>query len=123
MARILIADDDPDYLSAFREGMAALGHEVVGVGTGAEAVEALSDGVFDIVFLDVFMNGGGAISVIHTVKNIDPDVSVVIITGKTTILNSPILEDGLRLAKAKISKSASLAELDRLVRNNGRRTS
>lgn len=123
MARILIADDDPDYLSAFCEGLTALGHVVTGVGNGKEALKSLQEATYDIVFLDVFMSGGGAISLIHMVKNADPGIPAVIITGKATILDSPILAEGLRLATAKIAKTTTLVDLDKLVRRYARGTS
>ncbi|WP_010140936.1 response regulator [Oceanicola sp. S124] len=116
MARILIADDDPDYLSAFSEGLKVLGHDIHGVGSGEEALTALAGQDFDVVFLDVFMQGGGAISLLHAVNEAAPGMPVVVITGKAGMLDSPILTEGLRFASAKISKMTQLSELDRLVR-------
>lgn len=115
MARILIADDDADYLQVFQEGMEALGHEVAGVPSGSEVLPMLERTKFDVVFLDVVMEGGGAISVLHAVREIDPDIPVAVITGRLELADSPLFRDGLRLAQAKLRKTATLAELDNVV--------
>ncbi|WP_424929289.1 response regulator [Amaricoccus tamworthensis] len=116
MARILIADDDADYLRVFQEGMEALGHEVEGVPSGSEVVPMLENAKFDVIFLDVVMAGGGAITVLHAVREYDPDIPVAIITGRLELADSPLFLNGLRLAQAKLQKTATLAELDNVVR-------
>jgi DNA-binding NtrC family response regulator len=116
LARILIADDDPDYLAAFCDGMKALGHQVTGVDQGSQVVPILQADPYDIVFLDVLMKGGGAITLIHAVRAADTNIPVVIITGKSEIIASPLFEQGLRQAQAKVTKTASLVDLERLVR-------
>tara|TARA_R110000868_G_scaffold314417_1_gene575388 strand:+ start:33617 stop:33979 length:363 start_codon:yes stop_codon:yes gene_type:complete len=116
LARILIADDDPDYLAAFCDGMRALGHRVTGVQQGSEVVPTLRTTQYDIVFLDVLMRGGGAITLIHAVRACDPDIPVIIITGNSEIIESAVFEQGLRQAQAKVTKTASLVDLERLIR-------
>ena len=115
MAHILIADDDPGYLAAFCEGMTALGHSAHGFPNGEMALDALETGDFDIVFLDVLMKGGGAVVLLHELRKRNAEIPVVVITGKSEIANSPLFESGMRLAQAKIRKTASLKELDQLV--------
>ena len=92
-----------------------MGHDIRGVTTGSEAIAELDGGTFDLVFLDVFMQGGGAITLIHDVSRVAPGVPIVVITGKAGMLDSPILKDGMRLASAKIAKTATLSSLDQLV--------
>lgn len=115
MANILIADDDPEYLAAFGEGLEVLGHEVTGVTKGEEVLPLVKSQRFDIVFLDVIMEGGGAITLLHEIRAIDTQTPIVIITGKMDLLESPILQQGLRTAQAKVRKTATLVELDRLI--------
>ncbi|EBA06278.1 response regulator receiver domain protein (CheY-like) [Sagittula stellata E-37] len=116
LARILLADDDPEYRVAFTEAMDAVGHSVAAFGTVAEALEALRTEAFDIVFLDVIMDGGGAITAIHNVRAHDPDIPVVVITGRSELIDSPLFTKGLRSADAKIAKTSTLAELSEVVR-------
>ncbi|MBY6158402.1 response regulator [Pseudooceanicola nitratireducens] len=111
MARIFIADDDEDYLAAFRIGMESIGHKVFSVNSGAQVMDALRDGHYDIVFLDVVMPGGGAISLVHKIRLEYPDVLIVIMTGHSELYNTPVFTEGFRLATARIKKSASLDEI------------
>lgn len=115
MARILIADDDPEYLSAFSDGMEVLGHSVVGLREGRQVVPQLQENSFDIVFLDVIMEGGGAISLVHAVRSVNATIPIVVITGKPELLDTPILREGLRMAQEKVRKTANLVDLERIV--------
>lgn len=120
MARILIADDEVAYLDIFSEGMEAKGHQTVAVTSGLQLLDQLAQQHFDIVFLDVVMKGGGAITLTHEVARHDPGVPIVIITGRPEMIESPLLRNGLRGAVAKVRKTASLNELDALVRHFAR---
>ncbi len=115
MAKILIADDEVPYLTVFCDGMEAKGHDATAVTSGDQLVTLLRKDRYDIVFLDVVMAGGGATTLTHAVRNIDPDLPIIIITGRPQLLDSPLLRHGLRAAAAKISKTASLEELSALV--------
>ncbi|EAR50850.1 two-component response regulator [Oceanicola granulosus HTCC2516] len=115
MARILIADDDPSYHQAFYAAVEVLGHEAVGVASSDKVVPALKEQRFDILFLDVLMPGGGAISTIHAVRAVDADLPIVIITGNAAVFDSPIVSEGLRMAQARVPKTAGLDDLRRVI--------
>ncbi len=115
MARILIADDDDIYREAFCTGLQELQHDVDGVPSGAEVLPSLTAKQYDIVFLDVMMAGGGAITVLHQVRDHDPKIPVVIITGRTELIGSPLFREGMRSAQAKVLKTATLSELHRMI--------
>ncbi|AUC53242.1 response regulator [Sagittula sp. P11] len=116
LVRILLADDDPEYRIAFAEAMEAVGHSVAAFETVAETLEALQADPFDIVFLDVIMDGGGAITAVHSVRALKPDIPVVVITGRPELIDSPLFTQGLRSADAKIRKTSTLSELAEVVR-------
>ncbi|MBT9383014.1 response regulator [Pseudooceanicola sp. CBS1P-1] len=116
MARILIADDDPDYVAVFTDGLEALGHDVDSVSSGQEVLPLLRQKSFDVIFLDVVMSGGGAISVLHQIRAEFSDLPVVIITGRPELIDSPLFVSGLRLAQARMHKTATLRQLDEVVR-------
>lgn len=115
MARVLIADDDDIYREAFCTGLAEMNHETAGVPSGGDVLDALKETPFDIVFLDVMMPGGGAISVLHEVRNHDPAIPVVVITGRMEMIGSPLFVDGMRSAQAKVLKTTTLNELHLLI--------
>jgi len=55
MARILVVDDDPDFLMICRSILEAEGYEVLEASTGAEGIEKMRREKPDLVLLDVMM--------------------------------------------------------------------
>jgi len=118
VARVLLADDDEMYRNVFCDGLGTMGHSVEAVPAGRDVLPALAaagDTPFDVVFLDMMMTGGGGITILHAVREKYAELPVVIITGRVELLGSPLFLDGMRSAQAKVHKTASLAELDRLI--------
>ncbi|HEU5196346.1 MAG TPA: response regulator, partial [Methylomirabilota bacterium] len=56
-ARILIADDEDSLRWVLEKGLRQAGYEVTGVKDGAEAIRAVEDESFDLIFLDIRMPG------------------------------------------------------------------
>jgi two-component system response regulator HydG len=85
MARILIADDH----DAVREGMAIslarLGHEVLAVKSGAEAIAAYRKRPTDVVVTDLRMVPVDGIEVVRRLRESDPDATVVVVSAHGTI--------------------------------------
>ena len=102
--------EETEHEIEFVEGY---GGAIAGV---AETLEALQADPFDIVFLDVIMDGGGAITAVHSVRAFKPDIPVVVITGRPELIDSPLFTQGLRSADAKIRKTSTLSELAEVVR-------
>lgn len=119
MARILIADDDPDYLAAFKKGVDALGHEVTCEISGDAAVATLraDPDRYDIVFLDFVMNDGGGLTTMHKIADIAPDTPIVVITGHAEMVDSPLFAKGMRYADKRISKATKLHVLDQIIKD------
>lgn len=81
MRKILIVDDDEGVrgsLSAFFKKMGWLTREVP---SGRKAMEALSDGEFDVVLLDIIMPVTDGIDTLHELKKIKPKIPVIMITA------------------------------------------
>lgn len=115
MAKILIVDDDLGYLNALAEGLTALGHAVSTARSGLEAKEWLETGVPDIAILDMIMEGGGAISLVHDFRTKGLSFPIIVVTGRAQIADSPVFRHGIRDAGAKIQKTATLAEINQLI--------
>ena len=56
MAKILIVDDDPDFVETTRIVLEQEGHETVSAANGAEALQAIRKAKPDLVVLDVIMS-------------------------------------------------------------------
>jgi two-component system response regulator HydG len=84
-ARILIIDDD----RAFRVGTGALladeGYEVEAAASGNEGLERLRDDRYDMVLLDLRMEGRTGLSVLEELRQGGNDVPVLMLTGFATV--------------------------------------
>ncbi len=56
MARVLVVDDDPDFVKVTRKVLEKAGHEVVSASNGAKALQAMRQGRPDVVLLDIMMS-------------------------------------------------------------------
>ena len=83
--RILIIDDD----RAFRVGTGALladeGYEVQAAPSGNEGLELLRGDQFDMVLLDLRMQGRTGLSVLEELRQGGNDVPVLMLTGFATV--------------------------------------
>jgi nitrogen regulation protein NR(I) len=85
MGRILVVDDEPGVLHAFREMLAGLGHQVLSAANGAEGVERMRDGQPDVVVTDLSMPGMSGMEMFREVRAIDAKLPVIIMTGHGTM--------------------------------------
>ncbi len=84
MARILMVDDDADFLEVQERVLARGGHEVATAHNGTEALEALNDDAnYDLVILDLMMDQSDeGFTLAHRVRSlIGGDASIMILTG------------------------------------------
>lgn len=88
MARILIVDDERDYLDAIVERLVNRSFEVVGAASGEEALSALPGGDFDVVLLDIKMHGGmDGIDTLREIKQVQSQAEVILITAHASVEN------------------------------------
>lgn len=78
--RILWADDEIDILRPHILFLEAKGYEVVPVNSGQDALDSFKSEVFDIVFLDEHMPGLSGIETLSIIKEINPNIPVIMIT-------------------------------------------
>jgi len=82
--RILVVDDDENILNLERTILEQKGFEVTTASGGAEALEVLGRGAFDLVLLDVMMPEVDGFAVCRRIKE-DPrlkDIPVIFLTAK-----------------------------------------
>jgi DNA-binding response OmpR family regulator len=78
--RILWADDEMDLLSPYILFLEEKGYEVATATNGKDAVELCQKETFDIIFLDENMPGLSGLETLALIKEIDPNVPLVMIT-------------------------------------------
>jgi DNA-binding NtrC family response regulator len=83
--KILIVDDELIMRESLAGWLERDGHEVTKTASGEEALEILKESRFDILLVDIKMEGMSGLDVLKQVKESDPEVSVVMITAYGSI--------------------------------------
>lgn len=78
--RILWTDDEIDLLKVYVLFLEEKGYEVVTASNGKDAIDLCRKEKFDIIFLDENMPGLSGLETLAQIKEIDPDVPMVMIT-------------------------------------------
>jgi CheY-like chemotaxis protein len=90
--KILWADDEIDLLKPHVFFLEAKGYEVVTVISGQDAIDCCKEQSFDIIFLDENMPGISGLETLSQIKEINPNIPVVMITKseEESIMNQAI---------------------------------
>jgi anti-anti-sigma factor len=81
MDKILVIDDEKPTLMMFRLTLVAYGFEVLTAENGQEGLEIFTRERPSIVLTDIKMPGMNGIEVLKRIKELDPSVEVIVITG------------------------------------------
>lgn len=84
-AKILCVDDEDVILDSFRKILVLDGYSVDTVISGYEAMNLIKSHHYDFCFTDLKMPEMDGVEVTKTVKNLRPDIDVIIITGYATV--------------------------------------
>ena len=76
--RILVVDSDPDVLELCLRSLSAEGYIVEGVTSGHQAIEIARQEQFDLLLVDIMLNG---LEVYQAIKEFTPEMVGMIITG------------------------------------------
>ncbi|MCG6972870.1 MAG: sigma-54 dependent transcriptional regulator [Desulfobacterales bacterium] len=83
--KILIVDDELIMRESLSGWLKRDGHVVVSAASGEDAMRMLKNSRFDILLVDIKMEGMSGLDVLRLVKESDPDVAVVMITAYGSI--------------------------------------
>jgi DNA-binding NtrC family response regulator len=83
-ATILVVDDEALIRWSLRERLQSEGYEVREAETGRAALDAVPDGV-DLVLLDYRLPDMDGVSVLRTIKELDQDTLVILLTAYATV--------------------------------------
>ena len=87
-AQILLIDDDPAVLDMVHSALAHYGMDVYAYPDAVQALDLLqnpSAPEFDLVITDINMDGLDGFDVIHKVKELQPRLPVVLMTGQSSV--------------------------------------
>lgn len=118
--RMLVVDDKANMRELLETAFSERGFDVTTASSGDEAIDLLSERLFDVVITDLSMPGKDGLAVLKASKSIAADTEVIIITAYGTIETAV---EAMRLGACDfITKPFKLAEIERKVEKLLRRT-
>ncbi|MEW6184278.1 MAG: response regulator [Thermodesulfobacteriota bacterium] len=80
-AKILLVDDEDVFANNMVKLIARRGHEIETVQNGEKAIKALKRTEFDVIVLDTNIAGMKGPALLKEIKELNPKVEVIILTG------------------------------------------
>ena len=87
-AKVLLVDDETDFLSALAERLKARGLKVSTATSGEDAVTNADKEGFDLIVLDMAMPGIDGLETLKRIKAKQPDAEIIMLTGQGSIKTS-----------------------------------
>ncbi len=87
-SKILVVDDEMPILELLGEMLRDHGFDVEAVNNGTQAIKAFQENHHELVISDLIMPGISGLEVISTIKRLDKEVEVIVLTGYATIDNA-----------------------------------
>ncbi len=83
--KVLLVDDEVEFVETLAERMRARGLDVRTANSGNEAIENVEKNVFDAIVLDLAMPGMDGIETLKRLREMDPSLQIMLLTGQGTI--------------------------------------
>ena len=81
MLKVLMVDDEQDFLKIMQARVASWGHKCVCAGSGKEGIAIFTKESPDAIILDYMMPGMDGIAVLKEIRKLDQKVPVVMLTA------------------------------------------
>lgn len=105
---ILVIEDDQDVLSMLIKHLTFLGYGIISASDGMEGLKKLESGGYDLVITDIVMPYVSGVGVVTALKEKNPNIPVIAITGYGREPEAAALEKRADLVLAKPVKIADL---------------
>ncbi|WP_018125029.1 response regulator [Desulfovibrio oxyclinae] len=83
--KVLLIDDEPEFLETMSERLRLRGMEVEACTSISEALDIMADKQFDAIFLDLQMPGTNGIDSLKMIKKLHPSLQVILLTGHASV--------------------------------------
>ncbi len=107
--RVFVVDDEEALRTVLSSELEGEGYEVASAADGQEAIEILTNRVFDLILLDIKMPNVDGFEVLKFVKDRQPKTKVVMLTGFADLKNA--IESKKLGAEDFVSKPYDLVDL------------
>ncbi|MFA4915288.1 MAG: response regulator [Syntrophales bacterium] len=82
---LLLVDDEEDFRTTLAARLKKRNLDVTDVGSGKEAIELIRKKPFDVAIVDVKMSGMDGIETLKQIREINPLVEVILLTGHASV--------------------------------------
>jgi two-component system response regulator CpxR len=83
--KVLLVDDEKDFIESLSQRLELRAFEVTTALNGDDAIDLFRKQDFDVVVLDVLMPGKDGIATLSELKTLKPLVHVIMLTGNATV--------------------------------------
>jgi DNA-binding NtrC family response regulator len=83
--RMLLVDDEDDFRTTLANRLKLRKVDITDVASGNEAIELVRQKSFDVAIIDVKMPGIDGIETLKQIKQLQPDIEIVMLTGHASI--------------------------------------
>lgn len=113
---VLIAEDEPDLLDLYRQGLEMIGATVVKAEDGEKAWEAFQshEADIDLVISDIFMPGMNGVQLMNKIKDRNESLPVFLVTGYAHLRT--LVEESAYEPDAYLEKPFNLRDLFKRVK-------
>lgn len=87
-AKVLLVDDEEEFLKTLSQRLEMRGLKVTGATRGEEAVELADRQTFDAIVIDLAMPGMGGLETLRCIKKSHPNAEIIILSGQGTVKSS-----------------------------------
>ncbi len=112
--KVLIVDDEKDFLEAMGERISARGMDVTTSSSAEDALAKIDKETYDAIILDFQMPGMDGIETLKAIKARKPELQIILLTGHASVQKSvEAMKEG---ALDYIEKPADLDELTQKIK-------
>ncbi|OQY57873.1 MAG: two-component system response regulator [Desulfobacteraceae bacterium 4572_88] len=83
--RVLLVDDEKDFLDVMSERLRNRGFEVSTSASAMEALDNIGQNIYDAVILDIQMPGMDGFETLKQIKKKRPELQIILLTGHGTV--------------------------------------
>lgn len=114
--KVLIVDDEEEFLETLAERLESRGISVATATDGAKAIQLIEQETFHAVFLDYAMPGLNGLETLTIMLQKKPDLLIYLLTGRATLHTGV---EAVKLgAQDVIEKPAELSELIKIIKKS-----